>query len=158
MVGAPVVIPESAQLGPGEVRGHVERRIGEGAAEMSGLSIVAEQRESHAGHVANVFQPLALVGQLGGRDGQWRSVNAHLGIPTFRGPLVCADPRILTADGGRREGHRVEIRAAPWGAPGVRGSQGELRVVAQSLSSAVTEVNRMRAWPGVSPTAAITFP
>src|SRR4029453_13469828 len=148
MVGAPVVIPESAQLGPGEVRGHVERRIGEGAAEMSGLSIVAEQRESHAGHVANVFQPLALVGQLGGRDRQWRSVNAHLGVPTFRGCVVSADPRILTVDGGRREGTRAEITAAPCGAPALRESQGEVRVVAQSLSSGVTEVNRMRAWPG----------
>jgi hypothetical protein len=64
MLGAPVVVPEPTQLGPGEVARHVERRIGERTAEMPGLGIVAEQGESHAGHVANVFQPLALVDSL----------------------------------------------------------------------------------------------
>ena len=60
MLRAPVIVTESAQVGPRKMRGDIERRIGQRAAEMTRLRVVAEQRESHAGHVANVFQSLPL--------------------------------------------------------------------------------------------------
>jgi hypothetical protein len=64
MLRAPVVVAESAQLGSGQVRGDVEGRVGQRAAEVPGLGIVAQQGESHAGHVADVFQSLPLVRKL----------------------------------------------------------------------------------------------
>jgi hypothetical protein len=46
------------------MRGDVERRIRQRAAEMPGLRVVAEQREGHTGHVADVFQSLPLIWKL----------------------------------------------------------------------------------------------
>ena len=77
MLGAPVVVAEPAQLGPGQVRRDVERRVGQRAAEMPGLGIVAEQGESHAGHVADVFQAAPVVGKPWRHVRPWRRVNTH---------------------------------------------------------------------------------
>ncbi len=63
MLGVPVIVPEAAQLGPDQVRGDVERRVGEGAAEVPGLGVVAQQGQGHAGHEADVFEPAPLVGK-----------------------------------------------------------------------------------------------
>src|SRR5215510_3492410 len=81
MLGAPVVIAEPAQLRPNQVRRDVEWRVGQRAAEMPGLGIVAEQREGHAGHVADVFQAAPLVGRPWRHIRPWRRVNTHRSAP-----------------------------------------------------------------------------
>ena len=81
MLGAPVVVAEPAELGPGQVRRDVERRVGQRAAEMPGLGIVAEQGEGHAGHVADVFQAAPVVGRPWRHLRPWRRVNTHRSVP-----------------------------------------------------------------------------
>src|SRR5262245_28236059 len=82
MLGAPVVVAERAQLGPDQMRRDVERRVGQRAAEMPGLGIVAEQGEGHAGHVADVFQTAPFVGKPGRHVRPWRRVNTHRSLPS----------------------------------------------------------------------------
>src|SRR5215469_14929856 len=61
MFGSSIVVAETAQFGAHEVRRHIERRVRQRPAEVPGLRVVAEQREGHAGHEADVFQSLPLV-------------------------------------------------------------------------------------------------
>src|SRR5690606_888980 len=49
---------QTAPVASHEMRDHVERRVREGAAEMPGLRIVAEQYQRHAGHEADVLELL----------------------------------------------------------------------------------------------------
>ena len=62
MLRAPVVVAKPAELGAGQVHGDVVRRVGERAAEVAGLGVVAEQRQRHARHEPDVFEPLFVFG------------------------------------------------------------------------------------------------
>ena len=75
MLGSPVVEAQAAQLGPGQVHGHVVWRVGERSAEVSGLRVVAEQHERHARHEADVFETLPV-------GTRWSAADA--GIREFR--------------------------------------------------------------------------
>ena len=61
MFGASVVVAQATVGGAGQVQGDVVGRVSERAAEVAGLLVVAEQRERHGGHEANIFQTLAVV-------------------------------------------------------------------------------------------------
>ena len=63
MLGTAIVVAQAAEVGTGEMHGDVVGRVGQGSAEMPGLRVVAEQDQGHAGHEADVFQTLAVVGQ-----------------------------------------------------------------------------------------------
>ena len=67
MLGATVVEPESTSLWPGQMRDHVERRIGQRSAKMPGLGIVAEPHERHARQEAHVFHAFPVALLLAGR-------------------------------------------------------------------------------------------
>ena len=69
MLGAAIVVAQAAEFGPGEMGGHVKGRIGQRSAEMTGLRIVAEQHQGHAGHVPDVFQAFAVKRRGQGFDG-----------------------------------------------------------------------------------------
>ncbi len=64
MLGTAIVVAQSAEVGTGQMHGDVVGRVGQRSAEMAGLSVVAEQDQRHAGHEADVFQTLAVVGQV----------------------------------------------------------------------------------------------
>ena len=63
MLGTPIVVAQAAEIGTRQMHRDVVRRVGQRSAEMPGLRIVAEQDQGHAGHEADVFQSLAIVGQ-----------------------------------------------------------------------------------------------
>ena len=60
MLGTSIVVVQPAAVATGEMRDDVERRVGQGPAEMSGLRVVAEQHQRHAGHEADVLELLQI--------------------------------------------------------------------------------------------------
>ena len=64
MFGTAIVVAQAAEIGTGQMHGDVVGRVGQRSAEMPGLGVVAEQDQGHAGHEADVFQTLAIVGQV----------------------------------------------------------------------------------------------
>ena len=64
MLGPPVVEPQAAELRPGQMRRDVVRRVRQRSAEVPGLRVVAQQHQRHAGHEADVFQALPVVGRV----------------------------------------------------------------------------------------------
>ena len=59
--GPAVIVAKASALMTGKVGDDVERRIGQRPAEMTGLRVVAEPHESHAGQEADVFHSLPVV-------------------------------------------------------------------------------------------------
>ena len=76
----PVVEAQAARGRSRQMRGHVERRVGERSAEVSGLRVVTEQHQRHAGHVPDVFESLTLRRHLRSAHRRWRRL-AHLNLP-----------------------------------------------------------------------------
>src|SRR5262249_34961227 len=63
MFRAAIVVVKTAAFAASQMRGDVERRVGERPAKMSGLRVVAEQDQRHARHETDVFE-LLLVAQV----------------------------------------------------------------------------------------------
>ena len=61
VLGPPVVVAQAAVLRPGQVQSDVVGRIGQRAAEVAGLLVVAQQRQRHGGEEAHVLEALAVV-------------------------------------------------------------------------------------------------
>ena len=61
MLRRPVVVAQAAVLRPRQVQRDVVGRVGQGAAEVAGLLVVAEQRQGHRGQKAHVLEALAVV-------------------------------------------------------------------------------------------------
>ncbi len=57
----PIVEPQSAQRGSGEMHGDVVGRVCQRPAEVSRLRVVPKQHQGHAGHEPHVFQALPIV-------------------------------------------------------------------------------------------------
>ena len=72
VLGASIVEVQAASIAAGEMRDDVERRIGQGSAEMSGLRVVAEQHQRHGGHEADVLE-LLQVAEIERVDGSRRN-------------------------------------------------------------------------------------
>ena len=72
MLGPAIVVAQAAEFGTGKMHRDVVGRVGQRSAEMAGLGVVAEQHQRHAGHEADVFQTLAVVGQVSGSTGESR--------------------------------------------------------------------------------------
>ena len=57
----PVVVAQAAVLGARQMQADVVGRVRQGAAEVPGLLVVAEQRQGHRGQKAHVLEALAIV-------------------------------------------------------------------------------------------------
>ena len=61
MLGAAIIVTQSAPLRPDQMGSDIERRVSQRPAEMAGLGIVAQHDQGHAGHEADIFQPAAFI-------------------------------------------------------------------------------------------------
>ena len=66
VLGAAVIVPQTAQVRPGKVQRDVVRRVGQRPAKMPRLGVVAHHHQGHAGHETDVIETLAVIGR-----GQW---------------------------------------------------------------------------------------
>ena len=61
VLGPAVIIAHAAMVRAGQMRRHIEGRIGQRPAKMSGLGIVPQKGQGHAGHEPDIFHPRAVV-------------------------------------------------------------------------------------------------
>ncbi len=92
---AAIVVAKAAEIGAGQMHGDVVGRVGERAAEVPGLGVVAQEHQGHARHAPDVFQVLAIgCAQPAGR--RRRNLNTHrCASQPFPGRSVVKSPAIL---------------------------------------------------------------
>ena len=74
MLGTADVIAQAAAFRAQKMGGDVEGRIGQRAAEVTGLGVVAQQHQGHAGHEPDIFKAGAL---FGAQRGVFFDLNVH---------------------------------------------------------------------------------
>ena len=77
MLRPPVVEAQSTEIGTGQVRRHVVGRVGQWAAKVPGLRIVAQEHEGHARHEPHVFETLPVVRRGQGFNSGQRSCSSQ---------------------------------------------------------------------------------
>src|SRR5580765_1632958 len=121
MLRASIVVAQTTQLRAGEMHRNVVRGVRQRAAEVTGLRVIAKQRERHAGEKPDILQLLFVFGGQG-RGRRRRRLNTHLRILFILGGFSETDILLKSQGFWPEEGRESRARCTGEQRNGVEGS------------------------------------